>query len=309
MKTLTDPILRSTSERLVYSQGELLGKDDFRDEQTYHRRQLARALFFLHGRGVVAGLKVETRTEPDRKDLDPAVKEFEEIHLLVQPGLAIDGAGRLVEVPRNACLRLGRWFNYVANRPSESRTPQNPAWDVADLRAAWRPEGGGAVVADVFLTFHACNRGLTPAFASGPFDALDASQPSRVRDAYELSLVLRAHDSDLPTAFDPWSHIRGATAQERLAAAQEGSLNAWKTLEDLSAESTADLHEIPLGVDRTAVLLARVRLPASGPPANLTKPPGANWKVEAWAAAGSNIDNGVRNFILPAAAIRRLAGV
>ena len=45
--------------------------------------------------------------------------------------------------------------------------------------------------ADIFLAFHPCERGYTPAFASGPFDALDASQPSRVRDAYELTLVPR----------------------------------------------------------------------------------------------------------------------
>jgi hypothetical protein len=38
------------------------------------------------------------------------------------------------------------------------------------------------VIADVFLNFVVCERGKTPAFASGPFDALDAIAPSRLRD-------------------------------------------------------------------------------------------------------------------------------
>jgi hypothetical protein len=36
MKSAVDPLLRkSNSERLHYATGELLGADDFRDEQTY----------------------------------------------------------------------------------------------------------------------------------------------------------------------------------------------------------------------------------------------------------------------------------
>ena len=41
MKLQSDPVLKTESERLYYSTGELLGADDFRAEQSYHRRQLA----------------------------------------------------------------------------------------------------------------------------------------------------------------------------------------------------------------------------------------------------------------------------
>src|ERR1051326_1451999 len=187
MSTNSDLVRQSLPDRLHYATGELLGADDFILEQTYHRRQLAQALLFLHGRGSVAGLKVQIEPVPDPKD----ATQLTEVHLEVQPGIAIDGAGRLVEVPREACLRLRRGFDFVAGRAPDGTQP-NLA-DVTDLRAAWRADaafaGGGVVVAGVFLTFHACDRGYTPAFASGPFDSLDASQPSRVRDAYELSLV------------------------------------------------------------------------------------------------------------------------
>ena len=134
-----------------------------------------------------------------------------EVSLEIDPGMALDHAGRLIEVPRKACLRLRRWFTFLA-----AQDPSGTEADAEDLRAAWRAEAaipaGGVVVADIFLAFHECPRGYTPAFASGPFDALDASQPSRVRDGYELSLVLRSEADDaLPVASDPWAAIAGGT--------------------------------------------------------------------------------------------------
>ena len=53
-----------------------------------------------------------------------------------------------------------------------------------------------AVIADVFVRFVTCRQALTPAFASGPFDALDAVQTSRLRDAFEVHLVLRGDGLD-----------------------------------------------------------------------------------------------------------------
>ncbi len=56
---IADPLVSSAqADRLHYATGELLGADDFRDEQTYHRRQLARALLYLYGSGTIAGLRV-----------------------------------------------------------------------------------------------------------------------------------------------------------------------------------------------------------------------------------------------------------
>src|SRR5687768_719168 len=249
-----DPLVAGVSaDRLHYSTGELLGADDFRDEQTYHRRQLARALLHLHGSGTIAGLTVEHRhkagggTKPD------------EVEIRVKPGLALDHAGRLIEVPRDACLRLRRWYVFLAQRASTDTDV-----GVAHLRRAWRADAtvaaGGAVIADLFLSFHECPRGYTPAFASGPFDALDASQPSRVRDAYELALVLRTEPGDdPPRPADPWAGITGATPEARLASARGLALDLWRSVAEPAPEN-------PVGIDPTAVLLARLRLPAAENP-------------------------------------------
>jgi hypothetical protein len=292
MRRTVDPIVSGAqADRLHYATGELLGADDFRDEQTYHRRQLARALLHLHGSGVIAGLRVTPRHRPGQNGAG------DEVELEVGPGLALDHAGRLIEVPRDACIRLRRWYDFIA-----ARGPSSTELDAGDLRAAWRADAsatGGAVVADVFLTFHECPRGYTPAFASGPFDALDASQPSRVRDAYELSLVLRREaDADLPASADPWSAIAGATLADRLAAAEQASLALWH-------RQLQPAPENPAGVDPAAVLLARLRLPAQQNP-NVAQAPIPDWSAGAWPNETANVDNRVRYVVLPPAAVARL---
>src|SRR6185436_17905374 len=149
MKRIADPLVSSVNaDRLHYSTGELLGADDFRDEQTYHRRQLARALLHLNGSGTIAGLRVIHRHRPGQNGAP------DEVELEVLPGLALDHAGRLVEVPREACLRLRRWYGFIA-----SQSPSSTGLDVGDLRTAWRTgsvPAGGVVVADIFLAFHEC---------------------------------------------------------------------------------------------------------------------------------------------------------
>ncbi len=300
MKAPPDPLVSTGyPDRLHYSTGELLGADDFRDEQTYHRRQLARALLHLHGSGVIAGLRVAYEQKPGTNGVP------DEVELRVAPGLALDHAGRLVEVPREASLRLARWYGYIAKTP-----PSSTELDAGDLRASWRADAtaprGGVVVADVFLSFHECPRGYTPAFASGPFDALDASQPSRVRDGYELSLVLRREaDADLPVAQTPWSKIAGTTLAERVDSAKELSLDMWYQSEQPAPEN-------PAGVDPAAVLLARVRMPAAQN-ANAGQAPTADWSAAAWptreqdaAQHANRINNGVRHMMLPPSAVRYL---
>jgi hypothetical protein len=292
MKRTFDPLVSiGASDRLHYATGELLGADDFRVEQTYHRRQLARALLHLHGSGVVAGLRVTHRHRPGQNGVP------DEVSLEVAPGLAVDHAGRVVEVPRNACLRLRRWFTFFAGQD-----PQGDLPDAGDLRAAWRASGGGpagVIVADVFLAFHECPRGYTPAFASGPFDALDASQPSRVRDAYELSLVLRPEaDADLPSAADPWDAISGGTQAERRASAVALADTMWRAAAEPAAEN-------PASVDPTAVLLARLRIPAVlGADADAA--PSPDWSAAAWTDEQGHLDHDVRRVLLPAAALARV---
>jgi hypothetical protein len=276
--TLTDPLVAATApDRPNYAFGVMLDAGDFTDEQTYHRARLARALQFLHGTGTVAGLEVAYAAALPAGSPTAPSGQAEEIR--VQPGLAIDGIGRLVEIPRAACITLPRWWDA---QPSDS------------LTAAFKAARGG-VVADVFVRFVACGRARTPAFASGPFDALDASVFARIRDGYELRLVPRPEDAP-PTPPDPWAAIAGATPAARLASARNVALALWQTIE---ARADRNVAPVTLGRELDWILLARIVLPA-------TLAAGANRPTRGTAAP--TIDNAVRAFVPTAAALLHVVG-
>jgi hypothetical protein len=214
-----------------------------------------------------------------------------EEQLQVNPGLAIDRLGRLIEVPRMACLRLGVWYL------------QQPASDMRGALKLVAPFNG--VVADLFLSFTVCPVGLTPAFATGPFDALDAVQPSRWRDGYILSLVARQESpTDLPNLVprDAWPDLSGiADMAQRRQALQEAIYTSWPTVEsDLTTAPEAP-REYPTGQDQTSVWLARIIMPATQAPTADDRPP---------RDAGSvTVDTGPRLFIYRARALARMFGL
>ena len=237
-------------DRVFYATGAMLDVGDFNAEQAYHRGRLARALAYLHGWGTVAGLRVS---------IDPAVPaapdvEGREETLVVSPGMAIDRLGRIIEVPRRACLRLDRWFE--GQRATDNGT---------DLRTAL---SAGTILADVFMAYVACERGRTPAFASGGFEALNAHSPSRLRDSYRLDLVIRPATAPLPT--NTWPDIfDAATAADRRTAIVEAILSAWREgteFWDETKDGPNPLIEHKAGEDTTAVFLARVTIPAAAGP-------------------------------------------
>src|SRR5262245_20848451 len=177
MSTRNDPLAAAAEtaragvlDRVFYATGILLAADDFDAEQTYHRGRLARALAYLHGSGTVAGLRVVVVPRLEQ-GADPDFPNGREEERGVQPGLAPDRLGRLIEIPREVCLRLDRWYQ---------------AEPVDRLRTALHGAPANGVIVDLFVRYMSCERGKTPALAAGPFDALDAVQPSRLRDAYEL---------------------------------------------------------------------------------------------------------------------------
>jgi hypothetical protein len=275
-----DPLYaRPAAERPSYATGMLLDAQDFTDEQTYHRGRLARALASLTAGGTLAGLRVRHREAAAAPTAHP-----EEIR--VEPGLAIDRLGRLIEVPRPACLRLQNWFDAEAAADGGDRlrmgahtnlTPFLSARAIAEAGTQDRPPvPARGVVADVYIRFVACARGLTPSFATGPFDALDAVAPSRVRDAYDLQLVVRPDlDPGPGGVFDglpaPGVDLAGiADIAERRARLQDAILDSYPV--GGHAGSPGELEPLPehtAGVDRTAVFLARVVIPVGGanPPA------------------------------------------
>jgi hypothetical protein len=273
---LSDPLPTATApDRPNYALGVMLDADDFTDEQTYHRARLARALQFLQGAGTVAGLSASyVAPLPVHSPEAPDGREEE---IRIEPGLAIDAVGRLIEIPRAVCLTLPRWWDAQPN-------------DV--LTAALKASG---VVADLFVRFVACGRGRAPAFASGPFDALDATVYSRIRDGYELRLVPRPEEP-APTPVDPWSEIAGASPADRLTSARNVALGMWKKLGDRH-----DRDLVPVTLDRELdwLLLARVLIPATAD-ATTGRPKRS--------ATAPTVNNAVRPFVMTAGALLHVVG-
>jgi hypothetical protein len=260
MSTRDDALdLQNLPDRVFYELGVMLDKDDFNAEQTYHRGRLARTLAFLHGAGTVAGLRVEVFPQPEGGGApQPDVEEVR-----VHPGIAIDEVGRLIDVASLRCTRLAKW---IAAQSADRKT------DEGQKRAARLVKAfhAGKLIVDVFVRFAACDRGKTPAFATGPFDALDAVQPSRVRDGFELQLVPREETS--PPEPDPdavWPALSG-TLDERRASLREAIYAAWEKLrpKDRNKDSTIDPDPVvPLWFDPYGahhwLLLARLEIPAA----------------------------------------------
>lgn len=254
-------------DRVFYDTGVLLDAEDFRDEQTYHRGRLARALAYLGGSGTLVGLRVGVQR--------PAAG----LEIQVGGGLAVDRLGRLIEVPRPWCLRLAPW---LAAQSDDA------------LRAALGPQG---VVADLYLRWVARGRGATPAFAHGAYDATDAIAPARVRDAFRFGLVLRPEAAADPAApnFLPearFAALRSVAAAERAAALREALLDGWNdALARPDGAALVPLREHGPGVDPASVFIARLRLPAV---AGDARP-----DIDLDALADEHVDNHSRCFVLP----------
>ena len=288
----TDPLYaRPAPQRPFYATGMLLGADDFRDEQTYHRGRLAQAIGFITGGGTLAGLRVTLAAA--------TASTAEEIR--VAPGVAVDRLGRLVEVARPACLRVARWWETTERDALQRAAYTNFTGFLSTRAQADNPAlPARAVIADIYLRFVACEQGYAPSFASGPFDALDAVATSRLRDAYELLLVARdGLDNDDPADVHHGLPLRGpdlaaiADADARRNALQDAVLDAWPASGSGNAGTLPPLPEHATGLDPTAQFLARVLIPvaAGNPPVRED--------------AAVIVDNGARRFVPSAQLLQR----
>lgn len=307
MSTRSDPLTKKPEppDRVFYATGVLLDAQDFETEQIYHRGRLARALAYAHGTGTVAGLGVAwEKTDRDDKLVDRVV---------VEPGMAIDRLGRIIEVTRPACIRLQRWYeaqstsdlvssyrHLVGITPDKLTRGSDGEWIIEAGTAQDSIDVDGVVV-DVFIRFVTCERGKTPAFASGPFDATDAVQPSRLRDGYELTLLPRVDDPSRALPEPEWPEVDGATEPaRRQQLVQDAILGRWR---ERSPYWTKDgLIRGPEHLDRqdpTALFLARMVLPASKTLAD-TDRPRRDTGQPVW------INNHLRSFVYTAGALARV---
>lgn len=253
---------RPATERLFLFDGALLTQEHFRVEQLYHRGQAARLGLHLHGAGTIAGL-----------DVGFSPTSGANVEIQVAPGLALDRLGRLVELPYISCLNLGLWVDQQADEPL------NAARLTAGTRAPGAdpirndPGSGNPiqipsnhVVADVYLSFHACARNPEPAFATANADTVDGVQPSRVLETGHLRLIVRpANDNRVPSSL-PASQLPNPVTLEGLRNYKR--LTAWNLVQpgaspfSLPAGGTISEH-ITAGnyQDGSEILLARLTIP------------------------------------------------
>lgn len=270
-------------DRVHYATGVLLGAEDFQAEQNYHRGRLARALAYTMGHGTLAGLEVTHEPAQAADATNPARSE----RLLVTPGLAIDRIGRLIEVPRSLCLKLDDWY--------EAGSPQllRQAWH--DGGTLWTDSPSGVAV-DLFIRFLVCERGKTPSFASDAFDSFDSVTAARLRDGYEVELILRQESSpSLPRPQWPDFANDSATLRDAIFNAwREGS--AFSTLQGLDP-----LPEHVAGQDTSSLFLARVLLPADQAPVGQRPARRSSEPVV--------VRNELRPFVVTAGALARWLGI
>ena len=117
------------------------------------------------------------------------------------------------------------------------------------------------MAADLFIRFVVCERGKTPSFASDAFDSFDSVTAARLRDGFEIELILRQEATPaLPQPQWPDFGNDAATLRDAIFAAwREGS--AFSTLQGLDP-----LPEHVAGQDTSSLFLARVLLPADQGP-------------------------------------------
>jgi len=235
----------SPSQRVSYRNGILLDASDFQQEQSYHRSRLALALSLLHGHGTVAGLRVEYSpagpVDPNTGEPEPPEQ------LIVHPGVALDRAGRLIEVPARQCLRLNRWFAFQVAQPGATLKP-------------FVSGGQRAFIGDLFLRFKECPQGLRPGFPEPAADASDAIVPARTNDSFELLFVPR--DCDPENTLPPVPARRFTAVPANRAALLSTIYGAYP------AATPAPGPEYPPGfADPTAVFLCRIRIRLVNAPA------------------------------------------
>ncbi|MDD3530787.1 MAG: hypothetical protein PHS77_13030 [Gallionellaceae bacterium] len=279
--------------RPAYATGMLLDAQDFSDEQTYHRGRLARALAFLAGGGTLAGLELA--------HVPAAANQVESLQ--VNPGLAVDRLGRLVEIPRAACIRLPNWWTGQAaaalTQASYADLGRFVSRRLTDNAA---PLPARALVADVYLRFATCPVGLSPSFANGPYDSLNAVSTARLCDAYELRLVPRPGLDDSYDGLPPPPGAAavadpGASPAARRDAMQDAVLAGYPGDYQGDGQALPPAPEQPDGVDPSAVFLGRLFLPVDA-----GDPPGRS-------ADAPVIDNWGRRFLPPQALLAQWHGL
>jgi len=157
------PLQTDPSKRVNYTLGLVLGVDEFQQDQLYHAAGRRGHNRLLHGYGTVWGLHVG----PVTQGADPEVQ--------VDPGVAVDPAGREIRVPDRMCVKLDKWLDRHR----------------ATLAALYPDPAAQTIPVAVVLCHRECPADTVPVPGEPCRSQDDAMQPSRIRESFELKLMLR----------------------------------------------------------------------------------------------------------------------
>jgi hypothetical protein len=150
--------------------GMLLGVEDFKTIDAYHRGKMWLHTAWLHRDGVAWGLAPSI--DQDRGELR------------IESGLATDACGRELHLDRAACIDLGKWF---AARAAQLLAEAKPA---DDSIALVRYEGGDVSLnAHVRMRFVGCFDRQVPALTEPCDGAGRTTAYSRTFETVELELI------------------------------------------------------------------------------------------------------------------------
>lgn len=176
--------------------GMLLGVDDFRTLDAYHRGKMWYHSAWLHGAGVIWGLRVDLSqvavVGPDPADPPPPQPLTGEIR--VATGAALDGWGRELYLAQDACLDIGAWYAEHADDP-------------AIIEAATVSDDGNVVTlsAHVVMGFNGCLDRQVPALSEPCDGASSTTAYSRVVETVDLQLL---PELSRPPAEPPLHRVR-----------------------------------------------------------------------------------------------------
>jgi len=158
--------------RVSYSNGLVLGVDEFVQEEIYFLEQNRAHNRGIHGYGTVCGLFVEIQ---DTSADGPQI--------WVGPGTAVDPKGRVVRVCEAQCARINQWLResgHTAGSPPVFGSPEDSP--------------SGQVHLYLKLCYRECKTENVP-IPGGPCRSVEeTSVPSRIADSFRLELATKAPD-------------------------------------------------------------------------------------------------------------------
>ncbi|ODS25044.1 hypothetical protein AB835_00630 [Candidatus Endobugula sertula] len=144
--------------------GMLLGVEDFRTVDAYHRGKMWFHNAWLHRQGALWGLEVSLDAENNE--------------VRVSAGAALDAMGHELYLQQDACLNLNAWYQQHNNDP-----------EFEDIVQTDPDTGAKTFSAHVVIQFKACLNRQVPALTE-PCDGSNATTAySRVAETVELKLV------------------------------------------------------------------------------------------------------------------------